>query len=67
MVHHFPHEIDVGHEDGGVALFEEEGESLEAGFKVLVFCGAHVFCKLQHSFGSFGLILGGGDGGDEKL
>ena len=45
MVHHFPHEVDVGHEDGGVALAEEEGQPLEAQLELLVFGGAHVLCE----------------------
>ena len=59
MVHHFPHEVDVGHEDGGVALAEEEGQPLEAQLELLVFGGAHVLCELEHELGGLGLVLGG--------
>ena len=59
MVHHFPHEIDVGHEDGGVALAEEEGQPLEAQLELLVLGSAHVFGELVHELGGLGLVLGG--------
>ena len=67
MVHHFSHEVDVGHEDRGVALSEEEGQALEAAFELFLLGLAHVLCQLLHELAGFGLVLGAGDCRDEKL
>ena len=38
MIHHFSHEVDIGHEDGRVALLEEEAKSLKTSLKLFVLC-----------------------------
>lgn len=57
----------MGHEDGGVALLEEQAEALQAQLELLVLGHAHVVGQLVHALAGLGFILRGFDGGDEKL
>lgn len=67
MVHHFSHQINVGHEDWSIALFKEETESLKTEFKSESLCRTHVVCKLLHSFSSFGFVATEFEWLNEKL
>jgi hypothetical protein len=67
VVHHFPHEVDVDHEGGAVALPEEVVHSQQAVLELWALCDAHDGCELGHGVGGLGLICGRLDGFDEKL
>lgn len=67
MVHHFPHEVDVGHEHVRVSLSEEMVDSEEALLERLALGVTHKFGQLAHGGGCFRFLGGSLNGLDEKL
>jgi hypothetical protein len=67
VVHHLPHEVDVGHEDRGVPLLEEVVDAQEALLEGFSLCAAHHVAQLRHRLAGLRLLAGLLDGLDEKL
>lgn len=56
MIHHFSHEINIGHENRCITFFEKIINSKETLLKLLFFCVSHDFSKLVHCFGCICLV-----------
>ena len=67
MVHHPPHEVDVGHEDAGISLAEEMADAQEALLEGLALGKAHALGQLAHRRAGFRLLGGSPYGLNEKL
>lgn len=67
VVHHFSHEVDIGHEDSGVALFEKVVDAKKTLFEGVSFCLAHDIGELSHSFGGLCFVSSSLEIVDEKL
>ncbi len=67
MIHHFTHQIHVGHEHSSVTLLEEPTHALKAFLELLPLCHSHLLCQLMHRLGSFRFVSSNFDGLEEKL
>ena len=48
MIHHFAHQVVMGHEKVGIALLKQIIERLQTGLKSLSFFQVHSSCKVFH-------------------